>query len=79
MKATGQLRLLAQHSPRELMMGLADVYNVARGIQRAKRDEITTGALNEFVSRFNRVTQGHELAAKYAQRVGVVAELKVGL
>jgi sulfur transfer complex TusBCD TusB component (DsrH family) len=50
MKATGQLRLLAQHSPRELMMGLADVYNVARGIQRAKRDEITTGALNEFVS-----------------------------
>ncbi|HGF0146271.1 TPA: transglycosylase SLT domain-containing protein [Klebsiella variicola] len=78
MKATGQLRLLAQHSPRQLMMGLADVYNVARGIQRAKRDEITTGALNEFVSRFNRVTQGHELAAKYAQRVGVVAGAKGG-
>ncbi|EMC1043098.1 lytic transglycosylase domain-containing protein [Serratia marcescens] len=78
MKASGQLRLLAQHAPRELMTGLADVYNVARGIQRAKRDEITTGALNEFVNRFNRVTQGHELAAKYAQRVGVVAGAKGG-
>lgn len=78
MKASGQLRLLSQHAPRELMTGLADVYNVARGIQRAKRDEITTGALNEFVNRFNRVTQGHELAAKYAQRVGVVAGAKGG-
>ncbi|MGQ5792146.1 lytic transglycosylase domain-containing protein [Serratia sp. IR-2025] len=78
MKASGQLRLLSQHAPRELMTGLADVYNVARGIQRAKLDEVKTGALNEFVNRFNRVTQGHELAAKYAQRVGVVAGAKGG-
>lgn len=78
MKASGQLRLLAQHAPRELMTGLADVYNVARGFQRAQREEIKTGALNEFVNRFNRVTQGHELAAKYAQRVGVVAGAKGG-
>lgn len=78
MKSSGQLRLLSQHAPRELMTGLADVYNVARGIQRAQKDVIKTGVLNEFVSRFNRVTQGHEMAAKYAQRVGVVAGAKGG-
>lgn len=63
---------------RELMSGLSDVYTVARAIQKAKANEITTGKLNEFVARFNRVTQGHEMAAKYAQRAGVIIGAKGG-
>lgn len=78
MRTNGQLRLLAQHAPRELMSGLSDVYTVARAIQKAKANEITTGKLNEFVARFNRVTQGHEMAAKYAQRAGVIIGAKGG-
>lgn len=78
MQASGQLRLLAQHVPNDLMYGLANVYNVARGIQRANRDHISTGALVEFTNRFNRVTQSHEMAAKYAQRVGLVVGAKAG-
>lgn len=78
MQASGQLRLLAQHVPKDLMYGLANVYNVARGIQRANRDHISTGALVEFTNRFNRVTQSHEMAAKYAQRVGLVVGAKAG-
>ncbi|MBT0731017.1 lytic transglycosylase domain-containing protein [Rosenbergiella nectarea] len=78
LKATGQLKLLSQHLPKEFMSGLADVYNVARGIQRANKDHISTGALVEFTNRFNRVTQSHEMAAKYAQRVGLVVGAKAG-
>lgn len=79
LKTTGQLKLLAQHLPKEFMTGLADVYNVARGIQRARMDHLQTGSgLIEFVNRFNRVTQSHEMAAKYAQRVGLVVGAKAG-
>lgn len=78
LQSTGQLKLLSQHLPKEFMSGLADVYNVARGIQRANKDHITTGALVEFTNRFNRVTQSHEMAAKYAQRVGLVVGAKAG-
>lgn len=78
LQSTGQIKLLAQHLPKDFMTGLADVYNVARGIQRANKDHISTGALVEFTNRFNRVTQSHEMAAKYAQRVGLVVGAKAG-
>ena len=72
MQSTGQLRSLAQHLPAGTMSGLNDVYKVARAIKNAKSHEVTTGKLNEFVRRFNRVTSGHELAANNAQRIGTM-------
>ncbi|MDA6394359.1 hypothetical protein OSK40_24645, partial [Escherichia coli] len=62
---SGQLKTLAEHLPKETMSGLYDVYKVARAIKNAKAHEISTGKLNEFVNRFNRVTAPYELAAKH--------------
>lgn len=72
MMASGQMRNLAKHLPKETMSGLSDVYKVARAIKNAKSHEVTTGKLNEFVSRFNRVTAGHELAANHLQKIGTM-------
>ncbi|HCS2831495.1 TPA: hypothetical protein OQU20_004303, partial [Shigella flexneri] len=52
------------------MSGLNDVYKVAKAIKDAKSYEITTGRLNEFVKRFNRVTAANEFVANHAQRIG---------
>lgn len=72
MLANGQMRNLARHLPKETMSGLNDVYKVAKAIKDAKSYEITTGRLNEFVKRFNRVTAANEFVAKHAQRIGTV-------
>lgn len=73
MQASGQIRTLSQHLPKETMAGLNDVYKVARAIKNAKSYEITTGRLNEFIDRFNRVTATHEMAARHAQKIGTMA------
>ncbi|MCE3906553.1 hypothetical protein [Escherichia coli] len=70
MLANGQMRNLARHLPKETMSGLNDVYKVAKAIKDAKSYEITTGRLNEFVKRFNRVTAANEFVANHAQRIG---------
>lgn len=72
MQASGQIRTLSQHLPKETMAGLNDVYKVARAIKNAKSYEITTGKLNEFIDRFNRVTATHEMAARHAQKIGTM-------
>lgn len=72
MQANGQIRTLAQHLPKETMTSLNDVYKVARAIKNAKAYEITTGRLNEFIDRFNRVTATHEMAARHAQKIGTM-------
>lgn len=72
MQANGQIRTLAQHLPKETITGLNDVYTVARAIKNAKSYEITTGRLNEFIDRFNRVTSAHEMAARHAQKIGTM-------
>nr|DAI72744.1 MAG TPA: GEWL-like protein [Caudoviricetes sp.] len=72
MQASGQIRTLAQHLPKETMSGLNDVYKVAKAIKNAKSYEITTGRLNEFIDRFNRVTATHEMAARHAQKIGTM-------
>ncbi|MGK8932011.1 lytic transglycosylase domain-containing protein [Pluralibacter gergoviae] len=72
MQASGQIRTLSQHLPKETMAGLSDVYKVARAIKNAKSYEITTGRLNEFIDRFNRVTATHEMAARHAQKIGTM-------
>ncbi|MDK6405860.1 hypothetical protein QP198_24930, partial [Escherichia coli] len=66
------IRTLAQHLPKETMSGLNDVYKVAKAIKNAKSYEITTGRLNEFIDRFNRVTATHEMAARHAQKIGTM-------
>ncbi|TXE41429.1 lytic transglycosylase domain-containing protein [Serratia marcescens] len=72
MQASGQIRTLSQHLPKETMAGLNDVYKIARAIKNAKAYEITTGRLNEFIDRFNRVTATHEMAARHAQKIGTM-------
>lgn len=72
MQASGQIRTLSKHLPKETMAGLNDVYRVARAIKNAKSYEITTGRLNEFIDRFNRVTATHEMAARHAQKIGTM-------
>lgn len=78
MRSSGQIRLLAKHVPRDLMKGLDDTYIVAKAIRDAKGHEINTGALNEFTSRFNRVTAAHEMVASHAGKVGTMIGAKGG-
>ncbi|CNH80589.1 Uncharacterised protein [Yersinia massiliensis] len=78
MRSSGQIRLLAKHIPRDLMKGLDDTYIVAKAIRDAKGHEINTGALNEFTSRFNRVTAAHEMVANHAGKVGTMIGAKGG-
>ena len=75
---TGNIRILSRHLPKSFMNGLRDVYNVAKGIQKARVYEIKTGKLNEFTKRFDAVTQQYEIAAKYADKVGMVIGSKFG-
>lgn len=75
---SGQLKTLAEHLPKETMSGLYDVYKVARAIKNAKAHEISTGKLNEFVNRFNRVTAPYELAAKHIQKIGTMVGAHFG-
>lgn len=72
MQASGQIRTLSQHLPKDTMAGLNDVYKIARAIKNAKAYEITTGRLNEFIDRFNRVTATHEMTARHAQKIGTM-------
>ncbi|EMP6219941.1 hypothetical protein RX512_001041 [Providencia rettgeri] len=76
--ATGNIRILAKHMPKEFMLGLRDVYNVARGIQKARVHEIKTGKLNEFTQRFDAVTKQYELVAKYADKAGMMVGSNFG-
>ncbi|WP_145572510.1 hypothetical protein [Yersinia mollaretii] len=78
MRSSGQIRLLAKHLPRDLMKGLDDTYIVAKAIRDAKGHEINTGALNEFTSRFNRVTAAHEMVANHAGKIGTMIGAKGG-
>ena len=50
----------------------------ARAIKNAKAHEISTGKLNEFVNRFNRVTAPYELAAKHIQKIGTMVGAHFG-
>lgn len=78
LRASGNLRLLAQRLPNDFMKGLHDTYIVANSIRRAKSFEITTGRLNEFTKRFDKVTAPYEFAAKHAERMGVAAGANLG-
>lgn len=78
LRASGNLRILSRHVPRDFITGLNDTYVVANAIRRAKSFEITTGKLNEFTKRFDAVTATHELAAKYARQLGTMAGTKLG-
>lgn len=67
LRASGNLRILAQYMPREFMTGLHDTYVVANAIRRAKSHEITTGRLNDFTKRFDAVA-GSAIGEKLATR-----------
>ena len=78
MQASGQIREMARYLPKDKMAGLYDTYKVARAIKNAKAHEITTGKLNEFTERFNRVTVGAQAVSDYAQRAGAMAGSYLG-
>lgn len=78
LRASGNLRVLANHMPKEFMSGLHDTYVVANAIRRAKSFEITTGRLNDFTKRFDAVTAQYEFAAKHAEKLGSVVGANAG-
>lgn len=78
LRASGNLRVLSNHMPKEFMSGLHDTYVVANAIRRAKSFEITTGRLNDFTKRFDAVTAQYEFAAKYADKIGTMIGANFG-
>lgn len=74
----GNIRLLEPHLPAETKKGLRDLYTVADAIRKAKLHEVTTGALNDFTKRFDRVTASHDMMAKYATKVGTMVGAQGG-
>lgn len=58
--------------------GLLSIIPSDKAIRDAKGHEINTGALNEFTSRFNRVTAAHEMVANHAGKVGTMIGAKGG-
>lgn len=70
LQRNGGMSLVAKHLPKDFMNQLNDVYKVARGIHKAKAHEVTTGALNDFTARFDRVSKAASLVADNATKAG---------
>lgn len=68
----GSLSLIAKHMPADFMAQLKDLHTVASAIRQAKGKEITTGRLNDFTRRFDRVNKAAALVADNATKAGAM-------
>lgn len=78
MRKNGGLNLIAKHMPGTFMAQLRDLHTVADAIRRAKGKEITTGRLNDFTRRFDRVNKAAQLVADNATKAGAAIGAMVG-
>lgn len=58
--------------PADFMAQLKDLHTVASAIRQAKGKEITTGRLNDFTRRFDRVNKAAALVADNATKAGAM-------
>lgn len=72
LRKNGGLALIAKHMPGSFMAELQDLHTVADAIRRAKAKEITTGRLNDFTRRFDRVNKAAQLVANNATKAGAM-------
>lgn len=70
LRRNGGLNLIAKHMPGSFMAQLRDLHTVADAIRGAKAKEITTGRLNDFTRRFERVNRAAQLVADNATKAG---------
>lgn len=70
LQKNGGLQLIAKHMPGDFMRQLRDVYTVANAIRRAKAHEVTTGALNDFTKRYDRVAKSAQLISDHGTKLG---------
>lgn len=78
LRKNGGLTLIAKQMPSEFMAQLRDLHTVADAIRRAKGKEITTGRLNDFTKRFDRVNKAAALIADNATKAGAMVGGLVG-
>ena len=78
LQKNGGMTLIAKHMPPAFMAQLRDLHTVADAIRRAKGKEITTGRLNDFTKRFDRVSQAAQLVADNATKAGAMIGSMVG-
>lgn len=64
-QANGTLGNVMKHLPREQRVRFMQIYRVANGIDRARRFTTTTGAINDFVKRFDDPGAGGPLSKLY--------------
>lgn len=64
-QANGTLGNVMKHLPREQRVRFMQIYRVANGIDRARRLTTTTGAINDFVKRFDDPGAGGPLSKLY--------------
>ena len=64
-QANGTLGNVMKHLPREQRVRFMQIYRVANGIDRAQRFTTTTGAINDFVKRFDDPGAGGPLSKLY--------------
>lgn len=70
LQKNGGLSLIAKQMPGSFMAELRDLHTVADAIRQAKGKEITTGRLNDFTRRFDRVNKAASLIADNATKAG---------
>lgn len=78
LQKNGGLSLIAKHMPASFMSELRDLHTVADAIRQAKGKEITTGRLNDFTRRFDRVNKAAQLVADNATKAGAAIGAMVG-
>lgn len=78
LQKNGGLSLIAKHMPGDFMAQLRDLHTVASAIRQAKGKEITTGRLNDFTRRFDRVNRAAQLVADNATKAGAAIGAMVG-
>lgn len=78
LQKNGGLSLIAKHMPASFMAELRDLHTVANAIRQAKGKEITTGRLNDFTRRFDRVNKAAQLVADNATKAGAAIGAMVG-
>lgn len=78
LQKNGGLSLIAKHMPADFMAQLRDLHTVADAIRQAKGKEITTGRLNDFTRRFDRVNKAAQLVADNATKAGAAIGAMVG-
>lgn len=78
LQKNGGLSLIAKHMPADFMAQLKDLHTVADAIRQAKGKEITTGRLNDFTRRFDRVNKAAQLVADNATKAGAAIGAMVG-